>query len=467
MRKKYELTIVSLAFTVLLILSVVLLVVLLAGCHNEKAMPEGMVTEVRCVEAVMSPIADDLVSYGTVSFKTKNDVAALVDGNVSAVEVKEGDELRSGDVLLRLSNPQLMIQREQAQNAVDQARSALAVAQNKLWESRFSIEGRLLAVERSDITIAQKELEAQLLEADLDASRELFALGGVTRMALEQQELSLKGTRAEMAVYQNDRRISELGLTAADLRGAGIVPGENFREQVIGLNLRGNVAEVKAAELAAQNATENLTAVDALVAALDVRAPVDGVVGARYYELGEYVKQNEKVVTLIDLTQVYASFYIQEQDMVNFTLGSPLSITVMSLDLTLGARIDEIAPMADSTSGNFAVKALLDNGGAGSAEADTVLGNLRPGMFVRCVLPRGDGGECVTVPESALATAQPGKVTVFVVRGDVAVMLEVVLRRDSLREGLAYVESGLEAGDRVIDKPSPFLQDGSPVHVSD
>jgi membrane fusion protein (multidrug efflux system) len=329
-------------------------------------------------------------------------------------------------------------------------------------------------VERSDITIAQKKLEAELLETDLDASRELFALGGVTRRSLEQPELSVKGIQAEMAVYKNDRRMSELGLTAADLRGAGIVPSEDaqrFREQVINLNLRGNEAEVKAAEAAAQNAAENLAAVDALVAALNVRAPVDGVVGARYYERGEYVKQNEKVVTLIDLTQVYAAFYIQEQDMVNFALGSPLSITVMSLDLTLGARIDEIAPMADSTSGNCGVKALLDNGGTGedTAETDAVLGNLRPGMFVRCVLPRGKGGGCVIVPETALVTTRQGAAkpahtaTVFVVRGSVAVMLEVVLRQDSLRGGVAYVESGLEAGEQVIDKPSPFLRDGSAV----
>jgi RND family efflux transporter MFP subunit len=355
------------------------------------------------------------------------------------------------------------------------------MSRNKLWEARFTIESRLLNLERNDITIAQKELEAEMLEADLKASRELFALGGVTRMALEQQELSLKGTRAEMAIYQKDRSMSELGLTRADLLGAGIIPEENaesFREQVIGLNLRGNVAEVQAAELAAQNATENLTAMDALVAALDVRAPVDGVVGARYYEKGEYVKQNEKVVTLIDLTQVYAAFHIQEQDMVNFTLGSPLNITVMSLDLTLGARIDEIAPMADSTSGNFAVKALLDNGGIGNdiAEADTVLGNLRPGMFVRCVLPRGEGGMCVTVPETALVITREGsanqtpKATVFVVRGtgaaDTAVMLEVILRPDSLRGGVAYLESGLEAGEQVIDKPSPFLREGSAVSMS-
>jgi multidrug efflux pump subunit AcrA (membrane-fusion protein) len=151
--------------------------------------------------------------------------------------------------------------------------------------------------------------------------------------------------------------------------------------------------------------------------------------------------------------------------MVNFNVGSPLTITVVSLDLTLGARIDEIAPMADSTSGNFAVKALLDNGSI--TEDSPGLGNLRPGMFVRCVLPRGDGGECVTVQETALGTTEKGKTTVYAVRNNLAVMLEVVLRPDGLRGGVAYCESGLEAGEQIIDKPSPFLRDGSAVLVSE
>ena len=40
------------------------------------------------------------------------------------------------------------------------------------------------------------------------------------------------------------------------------------------------------------------------------------IVGARYYENGEYVKENEKIATLMDTSSVYAVLHVQKQDAV-------------------------------------------------------------------------------------------------------------------------------------------------------
>lgn len=426
------------------------------GCENERRIPgDSAPVLVQTVIAEKKPFTDNLISFGTLSFKSKNDVTALVEGTLYNLPAKEGDAVRKGQIIARMRNVQLEMQREQARNSVDSAAASLNLAKTKLWDTKLGIESRLLSVEKSNILIAQKEVESAKMEADLQNNKMLYEMGGVTESERETKEIAYKSALAELESMRKERTILSLGLTDQDLLANGITPAGNAaekKEQIIAVNTKGILAEIEAAESNLRNANNSLSSVNTLLAELTLYAPVDGVVGARYYENGEFVKQNEKVFTIIDIADVYAVFYIQEQDIINFAITSPLELEVQSLGKTIPAKIDEISPMADAQSGNFSVKALIQN----------TDGDLRPGMFVRCVIPRSEQMVYIALPESALVNQMQEKGTVFCVVNGIAIQKEVGILAQ--RDGVIWIKSGLNEKEEVIDKPTPFLKEG--IHVS-
>jgi multidrug efflux pump subunit AcrA (membrane-fusion protein) len=151
----------------------------------------------------------------------------------------------------------------------------------------------------------------------------------------------------------------------------------------------------------------------------------------------------------MDISRVYGVFFVQEQDIRDIRTGAPLSIDIPSLGLAFDAGITEISPVADPQSGNFSVKTEFDN----------TENRIRPGMFVKCRIPRGQGEPFPVIPESSLLrrdSTEEGQV--FCAINGIAVLREV--RVKARREGLLWIDSGIREGDMVIDKPSPYLREG-------
>ena len=102
-----------------------------------------------------------------------------------------------------------------------------------------------------------------------------------------------------------------------------------------------------------------------------------------YFENGEFIPENEKLLTLMDISEVNAVFSIQEQDIQYFHIGDSLTVELPSINKKYNTKISEISPIADSTSGNFTVKALLPNKDS----------SIKPGMFVKCNVQRNEKDE--------------------------------------------------------------------------
>jgi hypothetical protein len=87
---------------------------------------------------------------------------------------------------------------------------------------------------------------------------------------------------------------------------------------------------------------------------------------------------------------------------------------------------------------------------------------MRPGMFVRCAIPKSAQMEYIALPESVLVNQMQEKGTVFCAVNGIAVQKEVGILAQ--RDGIIWVKSGLNEKEEVIDKPTPFLKEG--VYVS-
>jgi multidrug efflux pump subunit AcrA (membrane-fusion protein) len=397
---------------------------------------------------------DKLSSFGTITYRIKNDITTQVEGTIASLSVKEGDQVKTGQPLARLRNLELEARKEQYGNALDAAGAKANIVRAGMREARLAVEARILSLAKGEYSLAQQELEFAEAAGSLEKQRELLGLGGLTSAAFRSMEVSLSAREAGIAVLKKDIEITRLGLRDEDLAAAGFEPSADPAEKIrqfIELNTRGAAAELEAAEAELRSAEKNLESVKRLMEELTIRSTVSGLVGALYFENGEHVPQNEKFATVMDTAGVFALFYIQEQDMIRFTEGAAAEIEIPSLGRKLQAKLDEISPMADPQSGNFSVKASLPNPDL----------SIKPGMFIKCLVPRTEELLLPAIPETALLTDKGGTDYVFCAAKSAAVIRTVKVH--SRRDGMLWIEEGLAEGDMVIDKPSPFLKEGVPV----
>ena len=107
---------------------------------------------------------------------------------------------------------------------------------------------------------------------------------------------------------------------------------------------------------------QQLKSVELLLEQLTIKSPVSGIVGQKYYENGEYVKENEKILTLIDTSSVDAVIYIQEKDIVNFSIGTQVNIEIPSLNKNVKSTISEISLNYYQANLNYAWAKYMKNG---------------------------------------------------------------------------------------------------------
>jgi RND family efflux transporter MFP subunit len=446
---------------------IVLALLLLFSCETKTASPERRVTQVRAAAVTVKPFHDDLSSFGTITYKGKNDITAQVEGTISELRVREGDSVGMGQEIARLKNVQLEIQKEQYKNALDSAKANFFMAETRMEEARLGVESRLLSIEKNQLNLKQQELELTEARSSLGSKKALLKLGGITEAAYRNLELSVSSREAEIDVLKKDIEIARLGLRDLDLIAASLTPSsdsETRKRQFIELNTRAAAAELETAEANLRNAEKTLDSTNRLIEELTVRSSIAGVVGALYFEEGEYVPGNGKIATIMDISRVYALFYIQEQDISGFSRGAPLGIEIPSLRKNLTATIDEISPIADPQSGNFSVRAEISNQDL----------SIKPGMFIKCLIPRhlppGPGvwtaqadspaeeAGYPVVNETALVRARENQGELYCVMNGIAVLKTVGIL--AKKNGELWISSGLGEGDVVIDKPSPFLKEG-------
>ncbi|QTQ17204.1 efflux RND transporter periplasmic adaptor subunit [Treponema parvum] len=395
-------------------------------------------------------------TFGTVSYKTKHDVSSLVEGSVQNLFAKEGDFVRKGQKLAVLRNVQMENQKEQYENALCSAEASLSVALSQLREEELSVQSRLLSLEKQELSIRQKEIEYENACQIHWNNEELHKLGGITDVSFKSEELSLQSQKTSIDIAKKEMQISSLGLTDSDIVSMGYAIPDSSEEKnklLIKLNTQSVQAQIQSAKASVSNAEKNLQSINRLIEELTVKAGVEGIIGARNFEEGEYVAANAAVFTILNTSSVYAVFSIQEKDILKYHEGTPVNIELPSINKSLLSVISEISPFADPQSGNFTVKALLENPGR----------SIKPGIFVKSTILQTDNPVFVVLPETAVIQSNQSKSRniVYTVKNGCVVLQNVEI--DSIENGKAWIKSGIKEGTVVIDKPSPFLKEGENV----
>ena len=94
-------------------------------------------------------------------------------------------------------------------------------------------------------------------------------------------------------------------------------------------------------------ARRDLAAVD--LARHELRAPVDGILDTRLFEVGERPQIGMPVLTMLTGTQPYARIYVPESERVNVVPGTGAWIRVDGIEEPLAGRVRWVASEASFT----------------------------------------------------------------------------------------------------------------------
>jgi membrane fusion protein, multidrug efflux system len=225
----------------------------------------------------------------------------------------------------------------------------------------------------------------------------------------------------------------------------------------------GPQATVDTAQAAFDQAQAGIAKTEAIISQKMVRAPFDGELGVRHVEVGQFLTAGTQIISLTDLSELYANFTVTEKDSGNLKVGQTVRVKVDAYPgRVFEGKITTIEPQIASDTRNIRVQATIAN-------PDRIL---KPGMFTTTTIVLPDKPPVVTVAETAVdytlygdsvyrideKKSDDGKTSLTAVRTFVQTGARI--------DGRAEILKGLTPGDRVVAVGQLKLQSGAAVTIS-
>ena len=360
---------------------------------------------------VQTVVRQDMMRHIALSGQTVADanipLAPKYTGRITAVNVKLGDVVKAGQVLMVQDTADLDI-------SINQNAAAANAAQADAREAAASYDANYIKAKNA------YELERSRYQRN----QYLFSIGAISQDKLDSVEQEYMASKAAFDVLAN---------------------------QVEG----GDAASVQSKEYTAEKQRH---ATDALRKQRDdmiLRAPRDGVIGYRNAEVGAIVSAGTKVLSLVDNSHINVDCTLSESDAAILEPGMDVNVTIDAMGQDYVGRIVYVSPAMDDSSKTYQVRIEL------SESKDAI----KAGLFAHTAIDILQRRDTLFVPKAAVLSKN-GRQTLFVLREDGTVEereVKIGLMNDDNEE----IIDGLEDGDIVILSNQDKLQTGTKVDVAD
>ena len=302
-------------------------------------------------------------------------ISSKVYGRVAAVLVTDNQEVKAGEILVKLDP-------RDYQAALDQAKAQLALAESDARSAGVDVPRTQLNVQSgtssadaqlagaqaeltsaqtsydesktSDLAWAQANVEkskanAALAQADLERYTPLLQKGEISKQQFDAAKANadatasaLKADQEKLAQAERGIEIAKAQLDAAKARvlqaQAGIVSARADTKQVLmrQADAQGKIAKVEQARAAVEAAQLNLEYAT-------VVAPVDGVATHKQVEVGQIVQQGQGLMVVVPLRDVWVTANFKETQLRAMKPGQKAEVKVDTYGRTFSGHVDSIA----------------------------------------------------------------------------------------------------------------------------
>jgi HlyD family secretion protein len=270
-------------------------------------------------------VREDLTSIVTASgeIKPRNyiNLGAEFAGQLTEIMVKEGDNVRKGQLVARIDETQ-------SEADVQAQKAALSSAEADASASEAGYKAGDDNITALQATLEHAKADLERYDEDFKRGQELFKQGLIAKQDFEQRKAAFQGQQA--AVAEAESRIVQARAQLAQLKA----------------QLAGSQRKI------AQNEA-NLNRYNDILKKHNVIAPIDGLVTYLPVRMGETVVpgvQNSAastIMTIADMSIITAEVKVDESDIVNIKLGQPAEIAVDAIpNKTFTGHVIEIGNTA-------------------------------------------------------------------------------------------------------------------------
>ena len=249
---------------------------------------------------------------------TEIDVATKLSGRIVEINVDEGEFVQPGQILARMDTQVLEAQLSEAQAQVNKAENAILTA-------RARVAQRQSEQAAAESVVRQRQAELVAAEKHFQRTDALVRRNAVSRQQLDDDRAGMLSAQAALATARAQVLSAEAAIKAAE---SEVIEAESSLEAT-----RATVRRLQADIDDSQLKTDRLARVQYRVA-----------------EPGEVLAAGGKVLNLVDLTDVYMTFFLPTREAGRVALGSDAHLVVDAAPgYVIPAKVSYVASVAQFT----------------------------------------------------------------------------------------------------------------------
>lgn len=249
---------------------------------------------------------------------TEIDVATKLPGRIENILVREGDFVAAGQPLAQMQLETLEAQRDEALASRQQTKHSVTAAQAQVALREAEVAAALALV-------GQRESELDAAQRRLKRSQTLSREGAASMQELDDDKARVRGAQAALAATKAQAVAARAAVEAT-------------KAQLIG------------AQSGVSAASATISRIEADIRDSELRAPRDGRVQVRVAQPGEVLGSGGRVLNLIDLSDVYITFFLPETAAGRVGMGSEVRIILDAApEFVIPASVSFVASSAQFT----------------------------------------------------------------------------------------------------------------------
>jgi HlyD family secretion protein len=249
---------------------------------------------------------------------TEVNITTKLSERIAAIHVNEGDYVKKGQVLAEMQTDVLKAELAQAKAKRAQAAAAKASA-------NAAIELRKGELASAQATVIQKQSSLDGAKKRYERAQTLLKDAAMSKQQFENDETLYKTNLAELAAVQAKVKQAEAAVQAA-------------------------IAESFGASANIQAADADIARIEADLKDSQLTAPLDGRIQYRISEPGEVLGSGGKVLNLVDLSDVYMTFFLPEEAAGRVKIGADVRILLDAIpNIPIPAKVTFVSSVAQFT----------------------------------------------------------------------------------------------------------------------
>lgn len=354
------------------------------------------IVSVELFTARQQPLEKQITMVGQTVADAQIDIMPKYAGRVVSVPVQLGDKVMAGQVLLVQDTGDITLSLAQNNADVRQAQATLVETQATY-----------------DANLQKGQADYDRTVTNYERYKTLYDKGGISRETLDSTYQTMINAKATL-------------------------------DTLINQSVNGEPASLEGKRAAAAKSVSAGEALEKQRADLILRAPRDGVIVYRQVEEGSFIQAAQKVLSLVDTSQVYVDCLVSEQEAAGLALGMTPGIEISSLGQTFAGKIIFISTAKESSSQSYKIRLSIDDPEH----------KLKSGLFARAQVLTQLRSAALLVPKSAIL-AKNGRSYVYIIGADKKAVEQEVktgLGNDQFIEILAGLQPGVTVASTNVSK---------------